>query len=84
MIRANLIKSFQAEGEREEKGHTRDSVSLILLAALGEGRLLEMKHGGRKKGLVYIEEGRPPSVLLQVAKFRENSTNEDCNRSRGN
>jgi len=59
-------------------------VSLILLAALGEGRLLEMKHGGRKKGLVYIEEGRPPSVLLQVAKFRENSTNEDCNKSRGN
>lgn len=82
MIRANLIKSFQAEGGR--KRAIPASVSLILLAALGEGRLLEMKHGGRKKGLVYIEEG-PPSVLLQVlAKFRENSTNEDCNKSRGN
>lgn len=60
------------------------SVSLVPLAALGEGRFLEMKYGGRKKGLVYIEEDRPPSVLLQVAKFRENSTNEDCNKSRGN
>lgn len=34
------------------------SVSPMLLAAARrEGRLLEMKHGGRKKGLVYIEEG---------------------------
>lgn len=84
MIRANLIKSFQAEWEGGRKKAIPASVSLILLAVLGEGRLLEMKHGGRKKGLVYIEEGRPPSVLLQVAKFRENSTNEDCNKSRGN
>jgi len=82
MIRANLIKSFQAEKRRKKA--IPASVSLILLAALGEGRLLEMKHGGRKKGLVYIEEGRPSSVLLQVAKFRENSTNEDCNKSWGN
>lgn len=48
---------------REEKAIPA-SVSLILLAALREGCLLEMKHGGRKKGLVHIEEGRPPSVLL--------------------
>lgn len=66
------------------KGHSSLCVSDTTRTALGEGRLLEMKHGGRKKGLVYIEEGRPPSVLLQVAKFRENSTNEDCNKSRGN
>jgi len=78
MIRANLIKSFQADGGKK-RPHIPASMSLILLAALGEGRLLEMKHGGRKKGLVYIEKGRP-SVLLQVAKFRENSTNEDCNK----
>lgn len=34
------------------------SVPLILFAQHSEeGRLFEMKHGGRKKGLVYVEEG---------------------------
>lgn len=74
MIRANLIKSSQERrwerrGEREERQDRAGlCVSIPLLTAFGERdvSLLEMKHGGGKKGLAYIGE-RVASALCPVA-----------------
>lgn len=92
MIRANLIKSSRKESEREKKRErvagkeTRFSMSLIPLAStLGGEHRLEMKHDGRKKRDSYTSK-RVACLLSfrKVAKFHENSTKEDCNKSWGN